>query len=71
MDRNTISVIGREAATTAIASAFSLQSLGMCYSVQVKNLPKHCLTRDTCLAIRGSRDSYSAFTFPTKKCESL
>ena len=34
MGRNTVSVIGKEAAMTAKASAFSLQSLKMCLSFQ-------------------------------------
>ena len=32
---------------------------------------RRCLTRVTYLAIRGSRDSYSAFTCPTTNWESL
>ena len=37
----------------------------MCYSFQDEKLLKRCLTRVTYFAIRGSRDSYSAFTCPT------
>ena len=59
LGRNIISVIGREAATAAKASAFSLQSLGMCLSFQAEKMPKHCLTRDKYFVIQGSRDSYS------------
>ena len=53
MGRNTVSVIGREAVTTANASAFSLQSLGMCSSFQAENIPKRCLTKDTYFAFGG------------------
>ena len=56
---------------TAKASAFSLQSLGMCSSFRAEKLPKRCLTRVTYFAIRGSRDSYSTFTCPTTNWESL
>ena len=58
-------------ATKAKASTFSLQSLGMCSSFQAEKLPKRCLTRVTYFAIRGSQDSYSAFTCPTTNWESL
>ena len=58
-------------ATATKVSAFSLQSLGMCSSFQAEKLPKRCLTRVTYLAIRGSWDSYSAFTCPTTNWESL
>ena len=71
MGRNTVSVIGREAATATKASAFSLQSLVMCSSFQAEKLPKRCLTRDTYFSIRESRDSYSSFTWPTTNRESL
>ena len=71
MGRNTVSVIGREMATTAKASAFSLQSLMMCLSFQAEKLPKRCLTRDTYFVIRGSRDSNSLFTYPTTNYKSL
>ena len=55
----------------ARASAFSFQSLGMYFSFQVEKLPKSCLIRVTYLAIRGSQESYSAFTCPTTNWESL
>ena len=55
----------------AKAFAFSLQSLGMCSNFQAEKLPKHCLTSVTYFAIRGSRDSYSSFTYPTTNWESL
>ena len=57
MGRNIVSIIEREAATAAKASAFSLQSLGMCSSFQAEKLIKRCLTRDTYFSIRGSHDS--------------
>ena len=69
--RNIISVIGRDAATTAKAFSFSLQSLEICFSFQAEKLPKRCLTRATYFAIQGSRDSYSSFTCPTTNWESL
>ena len=71
MGRNIVYVIGSEAATAAKAFAFSLQSLVMCSSFQDENLSKRCLTKDTYFAIRGSRNSYSSFTYPTTNCESL
>ena len=43
----------------------------MCSSFQVEKLAKRCLTRVTYFSIRGSRDSYSAFTCPTTNWESL
>ena len=52
-------------------STFSLKSLEMCSGFQAKNLPKHYFTRVTYFAIRGSYDSYSAFTCPTTNWESL
>ena len=61
-----VSVIGREAATEANVSAFSLESLGMC-----GKLFKRCFTRDTYFAIRGSWDSNSLLTCPTTNWESL
>ena len=66
-----VSVIGREAATEANASAFSLESLGTCSSFQTGKLFKHCLTRDTYFAIRGSRDSNSSLTCSTTNWESF
>ena len=71
MGRNIVLVIGSEVATAAKASTFSLQSLVMCLSFQTEKLSKHCLTKDTYFAIRGSHDSYSSFTCPTTNCESL
>ena len=65
MGRNTVSVIEREVAMAAKASALSLQSLGMCYSFQAEKLPKRYLTRVTYFSIWGSRNSHSAFTCPT------
>ena len=60
-----VSVIGREAATEANASAFSLKSLGTCFSFQTGKLLKCCFTRETYFAIRGSRDSNSSLTCRT------
>ena len=71
MGRITISVIGSEAATIAKASAFLLQSMVICSIFQAKNPSKHCFTKDTYFAIRGSRDSYSSFTYPTTNFKSL
>ena len=71
MGRNIVSIIRNEVATAAKASAFSLQSLVMCSSLQAENFSKHCLTKDTYFSIRGSRDSYSSFSCPTTNCESL
>ena len=48
-----VSVIGREAATEAKASAFSLESLGTCSSFQTGKLLKRCFTRETYFTIRG------------------
>ena len=66
-----ISVIGREAATEANASAFSLESLGTSSSFQTGKLFKRCLTRETYFVIKGSRDSNSSLTCPTTNWESL
>ena len=66
-----VSVIGREAATEANASAFSLESLGTCSSFQTEKLFKRCFTRETYFAIRGSRDSNSSLTCSTTNWESL
>ena len=68
---NIIYVIGRDAATAAKASVFSLESLGTCSSFHVEKPAKRCLTRVTYFAIQGSLDSYSAFTCPTTNWESL
>ena len=59
------SVIGREAATVARASALSLQSRGTCSSFQIEKLPKRCFTWETYFSIQGSRDSNSSLTCPT------
>ena len=66
-----VSVIGRESAMEANASAFSLESLGTCSSFQTGKLFKHCFTRETYFAIRGSRDSNSSLTCSTTNWESL
>ena len=58
-------------AIMAKASAFSLQSLGTCSSFHAEKLARHCLTKATYFAIRGSRDLYSVFTCPTTNWESL
>ena len=58
-------------ATTAKASALSLQSLGMCSSFQSIKFFKRCFTQDTYFTIRGSRDSNSSLTCPTTNWESL
>ena len=63
-------VIGREAATEANASAFSLESLGTCSSFQIGKF-KRCFTRETYFVIRGSWDSNSSLTCPTTNWESL
>ena len=63
--------MGSDVTTTAKASALSLQSLETCSSFHAEKLAKRCLTRVTYFAIRGSRDSYSAFTYPTTNWESL
>ena len=64
-------VIGKEVATEANASAFSLESLGTCSSFQTGKLFKRCFSRETYFAIRGSRDSNSLLTCPTTNWESL
>ena len=64
-------MIGREAATEAKASAFSLEFVGMCSSFHVGKLLKRCFTRETYVSIRGSRDSNSSLTCPTTNWESL
>ena len=64
-------MISRKAATEAEASAFSLESLGICSSFQTRKLLKSCFTRETYFTIRGSRDSNSSFTCPTTNWESL
>ena len=63
--------MGSDAATTAKASALSLQSLETCSSFHLEKLARRCLTKVTYFATRGSRDSYSAFTCPTTNWESL
>ena len=64
-------LVGREAATEANASAFSLESLGTCSSFQTRKLFKSCFTQETYFAIRGSRDSNSSLTCPTTNWVSL
>ena len=71
MGRYIVSFIGKDAATTARASARSLLSLGICSSFQVVRVLNFCLTREVYFAIRGSRDSDSVLTYPTTSCESL
>ena len=66
-----VSVIGREAATEANASAFSLESLGTCSSFQSGKQFKRYFTRKTYFAIRGSQDLNSLLTCPTTNWESL
>ena len=66
-----VSVIGREVAMEANASAFSLESLGTCSSFQTEKLFKRCFTRETYFAIRGSWDTNSSLTCPTTNWESL
>ena len=65
------SVIGRDAATAARASARSLLLLEICSSFQVVRVLNLCLTREAYLAIRGSLDSNSTLTCPTTSYESL
>ena len=64
-------MIGREAATEAKVSAFSLEFLGMFSSFHAGKLLKRCFTRETYFSIRGSRDSNSSLTCPTTNWESL
>ena len=64
-------MIGREAATKAKASAFSLEFLGMCSNFHVEKLLKCCFIRETYFVIRGSRDSNSSLTCPTTNWESF
>ena len=66
-----VSMIGKEAATEANASAFSLESLGTCSSFQTGKLFKRCFTREKYFSIRGSRDSNSSLTCPTTNWKSL
>ena len=71
MGRSTVSLIDNEVATTAKASALSLQSRGTCSSFQAERVFNFDLTRDVYFTIRGSLDSNSALTYPTTSCESL
>ena len=71
MGRKIVSVIGREAAMAAKASALSLQSLGTCSSFQTEKLLKRFFTKETYFSIRGSWDSNSALTCLTTNFESL
>ena len=66
-----VSFIGKDAATTARASARSSLSLGICSSFQAVRVLNFCLTKEAYFAIRGSRDSNSVLTCPTTSCESL
>ena len=66
-----VSVIGREAAIEANASAFSLEYLGMCSNFKTGKLFMRCFTWETYFVIRGSRDSNSSLTCPTTNWESL
>ena len=66
-----VSVIGKDATTTAKASARSLLSLGICSSFQVVRVLNFCLIREAYFSIQGSLDSNSALTCPTTSCESL
>ena len=71
MGRYIVSFIGKDAATTAKASARSLLSLRTCSSFQAVRLLNFCLTREAYFAIRGSLGSNFALTGPTTSCESL
>ena len=71
MGRNTVSVIGNEAATTTKASTLSLQSRGTCSSFQGERVFNFYLTKEAYFVIQGSLDSNSALTCPTTNCESL
>ena len=71
MGRYIVSFIGKDAATTARASARSLLSLRTCSSFQVVKALNFCLTKEVYFAIWGSRDSNSALTYPTTSCKSL
>ena len=71
MGRNTVSVIGNDAAMAAKASALGLQSRGTCSSFQVERVFNFCLTKVAYFVIQGSLDSNSALTCPTTSCESL
>ena len=64
-------MVGREAATTSKASAFSFEPLGICSSFQAIKLSSRSLTRHTYLAMHWSRVLYSPFTCPTTSWESL
>ena len=69
--RYIVSLIGKDAATTAKASTRSLLSLGTCSSFQLERVFNFYLTREGYFAIRGSLDSNSALTCHTTSCESL
>ena len=66
-----VSLIGNKAATTAKASALSLQSRGTCSSFQAERVFNFYLTKEAYFAIRGSLDLNSVLTCPTTSCESL
>ena len=57
-----VSLIGKDAATTARASARSLLSLRTCSSFQIVKALNFCLTKEAYFSIRGSQDSNSALT---------
>ena len=71
MGRYIVSFTGKEAATKAKASTFSLLSLGTCSSFQAERLLSLYLTKEAYFVIRGSLDSNSALTCLTTRCESL
>ena len=64
-------MIGRKTAIEARASAFSLESLGICSNFQTGKMHKRCFTWETYFTIRGSRDSNSSLTCSTTNWESL
>ena len=66
-----VSVIGKEAAMEANASAFSLEPMGTCSSFQSGKQFKRCFTQEMYFAIQRSRDSNSSLTCPTTNWESL
>ena len=60
-----VSLIGKDAAIGAKASAFLLLSLRACSSFQIVKALNLCLTKEAYFSIRGSRDLNSALTCPT------
>ena len=71
MGRNTVSVIGSEAATAAKASTLSLQSQGTCSSFHAERAFNFYLTKEAYFVIRGSLNSNSELTCSTSSYESL